>query len=90
MQLSIIKPLALHEDGTVYLILWIQEMDVAGCHQHFIEFLCQFSDFQIDVDKVFVRIDIGEFITALQKVVVMDWLNLKIIVEVSNLYELLI
>ena len=63
-------------------------MHITGSDEHLSEFLRQVRNFEIDIDEVLIGVDIREFVAALQEVIVVDWLDLQIIIEIRNLQQL--
>ena len=84
------KALALHQDGTIDIVLLVQEMHITGGYQHFAQLPGQLRHLQVDPAQIIVGIDIREFLAALQEVIIVDGLDFQIIIKRRNLYQLLL
>lgn len=87
---SIVKALALHEDGTVDTVFRVQKMHIAGRDERFAELFGDFGDLEVDVDEVFVGLDIRVFVAAFQEVIVVNRLDFDVIVERSDFEQVLV
>ena len=90
LHLGVVEALALHEDGAVDAVLRVEEVDVAGRDERLAELLGDLGDLEVDLDEVFIRLDSGVLVAALEEVVVVDGLDLEVVVERGNLHELLV
>ena len=64
-------------------------MSITSRHKRLIELLGEVGNFEINIYQIIISVDVREVRTALQKVIIVSRLYLKIIVEGSDLLKFL-
>ena len=89
LAIRVVVSVRLLNHGAVDGILGIEEVHVTGRDQHFIQFSRECIDLAVDVPEILVRLH-RKTLIEFQKVVVVDGLDLKEVIELRNLLQFLV